>query len=60
MRSTMFPHASHSGRTRGVALGFVLLGLLAASLLPIAGPGPAGAQETPSRAAGSRLPHLRA
>ena len=51
MRSTMLPHASRSGRTRRVALGLVLalLGLLAGSLLPIAGPGPALAQEPPTR-----------
>ena len=49
MRSTMSSHASRSGRTRRVVLGLVLLGLLAGSLLPIAGPVPALAQEPPTR-----------
>ena len=49
MRSMMPSHALRSGRTRRVALGLVLLGLLAGLLLPIAGPGPALAQEPPTR-----------
>ena len=53
MRSTTLPLATRFGRTRGAALGLALalalLGVLAGSLLPTAGPGLALAQEPPAR-----------